>query len=55
MYRESKKFKIKNPWKYWLLTFLFGLAGTLPLFLYEREKRWKKIIACLKFHADIIK
>lgn len=36
-YSESKRVKMKTPWLYWLLTMLFGLAGTLPLFLYARE------------------
>jgi len=36
---EAKKYGIKNVWKYWLLTLLFGLAGTLPLFLYRRETK----------------
>src|SRR5262245_38118932 len=37
-YREAKKYQMKNVWRYWLLTMLFGLAGTLPLFLYDRER-----------------
>ena len=36
-YREGTKYSLKY-WKYWLLTVLFGMAGTLPLFLYDREK-----------------
>jgi hypothetical protein len=26
-------------WIYWVLTLLFGVAGTLPLFLAVRERR----------------
>jgi hypothetical protein len=26
-------------WAFWTLTLLFGLGGTLPLFLYARERR----------------
>ena len=36
-YREGRKYSLTY-WKYWLLTVLFGMAGTLPLFLYDREK-----------------
>lgn len=35
---ESKRIGMKKFWLYWLLTLLFGLAGTLPLFLWAREK-----------------
>ncbi|HEU5291590.1 MAG TPA: DUF2834 domain-containing protein [Cyclobacteriaceae bacterium] len=35
---ESKKLGIKNSWVYVVLTLLFGLAGPLPMFLYQREK-----------------
>lgn len=35
---EAKRLGIKNSWVYVVLTFLFGLAGPLPLFLYQREK-----------------
>jgi hypothetical protein len=38
-YFEGKRYSMKNIWKYWLLTLLFGMAGTLPLFLYDREKK----------------
>ncbi|MEQ9403455.1 MAG: DUF2834 domain-containing protein [Cyclobacteriaceae bacterium] len=36
-YREAKKYTIPRVWVYWVLTFLFGIAGTLPLFLYMKE------------------
>ena len=39
---ESKKLGMKNSWVYVVLTLLFGLAGSLPLFLYQREKVLKK-------------
>jgi hypothetical protein len=35
---ESKRLSMKNSWIYVVLTLLFGLAGPLPLFLYQREK-----------------
>ncbi len=38
-YREARKYDIKNVGMIWLLTFLFGLAGCLPLFLYLKEKK----------------
>lgn len=34
---ESKRSGMKAPWVIWILTLLFGLSGTLPLFLYQRE------------------
>ncbi len=37
-YQESKRLKLKNIWVVWLLTMLFGLAGSFPFFLYLREK-----------------
>lgn len=40
-YTMAKQLAIKNVWLYWLLTLLFGMAGTLPLFLYQIEKRRK--------------
>ena len=36
---EAKKYGIKNVWLYWIITMLFGLGGTLPLFLYIRETK----------------
>ncbi len=36
-YQESKRLGMKAPWIVWVLTMLFGLAGGLPLFLYQRE------------------
>ena len=35
---ETKRLGMKKLWLYWLLALLFGLAGTLPLFLWAREK-----------------
>lgn len=37
-YHEASKIKMRNVWTIWVLTLLFGMAGTLPLFLYLREK-----------------
>src|SRR5262245_34574686 len=36
---EAKKYGIKRVWLYWVITMLFGLGGTLPLFLYIRETK----------------
>ena len=36
---EAKKYGIKKVWLYWVITMLFGLGGTLPLFLYIRETK----------------
>ncbi|MEL6534851.1 MAG: DUF2834 domain-containing protein [Bacteroidota bacterium] len=38
-YQESKQLKIKGIGWIWLTTFLFGLGGGFPLFLYVREKK----------------
>jgi len=38
-YYESKRTGIKNFWVIWVLTVLFGMAGSFPLFLYLREKK----------------
>ncbi|QOI98146.1 MAG: DUF2834 domain-containing protein [Flammeovirgaceae bacterium] len=38
-YHEAKLHGIKNVWVIWVLTMLFGMAGTFPLFLYLRESR----------------
>jgi hypothetical protein len=43
-YYEGKKYQMKNIWVIWVLTMLFGMAGSLPLFLYLKEKRKDKII-----------
>ena len=34
---ESRRLGMNAPWLIWVLTMLFGLSGTLPLFLYQRE------------------
>src|SRR3954462_9706293 len=39
MTREARRVGIARAWIFWLLTLLFGLGGTLPLFLYRRERR----------------
>lgn len=36
-YQEAKKHAIKNIGIYWVATFLFGIAGAFPLFLYAKE------------------
>lgn len=38
-YHEAKQHGIRNVWVIWVLTMLFGMAGTFPLFLYLREKQ----------------
>jgi len=35
---DSKKRHSKRAWMWWLICFVFGLAGTLPLYLYVRDK-----------------
>jgi hypothetical protein len=37
--REAHRVRLANVWAFWVLTLLFGLGGTLPLFLYFRERR----------------
>ena len=37
--REARRMHIGKVWIYWVLTLLFGVAGTLPLFLAVRERR----------------
>lgn len=39
MTREAGRLGIGRVWRFWVLTLLFGLGGTLPLFLYFRERR----------------
>ena len=38
-YREAKQHKIKHLGVVWVLTFMLGIAGTFPLFLYLRSKQ----------------
>ncbi|MFY0645120.1 MAG: DUF2834 domain-containing protein [Bacteroidia bacterium] len=37
-YSDAKKQGVKRIGLVWLLTMLFGMAGTFPLYLYMREK-----------------
>jgi hypothetical protein len=39
MTHEAGRVGIRRVWRFWVLTLLFGLGGTLPLFLYFRERR----------------
>jgi hypothetical protein len=39
---EATRYGIKNVWFIWLLTLLFGMAGTFPLFLYAVETKRRK-------------
>ena len=39
MTHEARRVGIERVWRFWVLALLFGLAGTLPLFLYLREGR----------------
>lgn len=39
MTREAKRIGISRVWRFWVLALLFGLSGTLPLFLYVRERK----------------
>ena len=38
-YSEGRRLGMRRIWVYWVLTLAFGLAGTLPLFLFNRERR----------------
>ncbi|MCG8330099.1 MAG: DUF2834 domain-containing protein [Chitinophagales bacterium] len=38
-YKESRKHGMKNIALIWIYTFALGIAGSLPLFLYFREKK----------------
>ena len=38
-YSEGRRVGMRRIWIYWVLTLAFGLAGTLPLFLLNRERR----------------
>lgn len=38
-YQEAQKHQINNYWMTWIATFLFGIAGGFPLFLYFKEKQ----------------
>lgn len=40
---EGKRLGMRRVWGYWLLTFAFGLAGTFPLFLLNRERRLEQL------------
>jgi hypothetical protein len=37
MTREARRVAIPRAWMFWVLTLIFGLGGTLPLFLAIRE------------------
>jgi hypothetical protein len=39
MTHEAGRVGIRRVWRFWVLTLLFGLGGTLPLFFYFRERR----------------
>ena len=36
---EARRVGISRVWRFWVLALLFGLSGTLPLFLYLRERK----------------
>jgi hypothetical protein len=40
---EGTRLGMRRVWSYWLLTLAFGLAGTLPLFLLQRERRLEQL------------
>ena len=42
MYDEASRVRLERVWPYWLLTLLFGLAGTFPLFLYARTRAMER-------------
>ena len=39
MSQEARRVGIPRVWRFWILALLFGLSGTLPLFLYVRERK----------------
>ncbi|HKR10305.1 MAG TPA: DUF2834 domain-containing protein [Gemmatimonadaceae bacterium] len=41
--REAHRMRIGRVWIYWVLTLLFGVSGTLPLFLAVRERRLGRV------------
>ncbi len=41
-YQQALRYRMKNVYVVWLLTLLFGMAGTFPLFLYMREEVRRK-------------
>jgi hypothetical protein len=43
-YVEGRRLGMRRIWGYWLLTLAFGLAGTLPLFLLNRERRLERLV-----------
>ncbi|HET9465517.1 MAG TPA: DUF2834 domain-containing protein [Gemmatimonadales bacterium] len=42
-YSEGRRLGMRRIWVYWLLTLAFGLAGTLPLFLFNRERQLEQL------------
>jgi hypothetical protein len=42
-YSEGRRLGMRRIPVYWVLTLAFGLAGTLPLFLYHRESRMQEV------------
>jgi hypothetical protein len=39
MAREARRLAMRHVWRYWVAALIFGIAGTLALFLYVREGR----------------
>jgi uncharacterized protein DUF2834 len=39
MAAEARRIAMRGMWKFYVLVALFGLGGTLPLFLWARERR----------------
>lgn len=35
---EAQRLGMRDAWRFWILTAVFGLGGTLPLFLWFREQ-----------------
>jgi hypothetical protein len=40
---EGTRLGMRRVWSYWVLTLAFGLAGTLPVFLLQRERRLEQL------------
>ena len=42
---EARRIALRGVWRFYLLLALFGLGGTLPLFLWARERRLSAMTA----------
>ena len=49
---ESRRLGLRGVWRFWLLMALFGLGGTLPLFLWYRERALARVADLLTRNAS---